>query len=204
MLKRELTRKAAHFMLILVPLAYYFLGKWPSLIIFASLATIIISLDFARRSNPKLNEMFVRIFGPILRDSEMDGSKLCGASWVALSACITFLLFKPEIAITAFSILIFSDGLAALIGKSVPSRPFFEKTISGSMSFFLIGIIVLLTCGAIFDTKTWFYVFGFFALFCVTIIEARPSLFNVDDGFTIPIGFSVIVTFFDLMWNYNY
>jgi dolichol kinase len=203
-MRRELSRKAAHFMLILVPITYYFLGKWPSLVIFSILATAIISLDYARRTNPQLNGIFLRIFGPILRDSEMDGSKLCGASWVALAACLNFLLFKPEIAITAFSIMVFSDGIAALVGKSMPSRPFFEKSLLGSVAFFLIGVIVIVTCGIIFDSKSWFYIFGFFALFCVTIVEARPSLFAIDDGFTIPIGYSTIVTFFDLMWNYNY
>jgi dolichol kinase len=203
-MKRELSRKAAHFLLILVPLAYYFLGKWPSLIIFAVLATAIVSLDYARRTNSKIQEIFLKLFSPILREHEMDGSKLCGASWVAIAACLNFFLFKPEIAITGFLILVFSDGFAALVGKALPSRPFYDKTLSGSATFFIVGAIILFTCGSIFDVRTWFYIFGFFALLCVTLMEARPNLFQVDDGFTIPIGFGAIMTFFDVMWNYSY
>jgi len=203
-MQREINRKIAHFLLILVPLSYYFLGKWPSLIVFSILTTVIVGLDFARRTDPNLNTLFVRIFGPILRDHELDGTRFCGASWVGLAACLNFFLFKAEIAITSFTILIFSDGLAAIVGKAVPSRSFFEKSRSGSLAFFIVGCVVLLTCGMIFDSKTWFYLFGLFALFCVTILEARPSLLDIDDGFVIPIFFSTIMTFFDLMWNYNY
>jgi dolichol kinase len=203
-MRQELLRKAVHFLLILIPLTYYFLGKWQSLIIFAILTALLVPLDYARRTSPKLNQIFLKFFSPILREHEKDGSRLCGASWVAMAACVNFFLFKPEIAITAFLILVFSDGIAPLVGKSIPSQPFFEKSLAGSSAFLISGLMVVISCGIFFDSKTWFYLFGFFALFCITVIEARPNLFNIDDGFTVPIGFSAIVTFFDLMWNYNY
>jgi dolichol kinase len=203
-MNKEIYRKAAHFLLVLVPLAYYSLGKWVSLIIFAVLTTAIVSLDYARRNNPKINEIFVKIFGPILRDHELDGTKLCGASWVALATCINFFLFKSEIAITSFLILVFSDGIAALVGKRFPIGQFFEKSFSGSMAFFVCGMIIILSCGLGFNVKAWFYIFGTFALICVTVLEARPSFTEIDDNFMIPIVFSAIMTFFDLMWNYNY
>jgi dolichol kinase len=203
-LKNEVYRKAFHILLILAPIAYYQLGKWLSLAIFASIATIVVSLDYARRSNPAVKTVFAKIFGIILREHELAGDKLCGASWVALAACINFLLFSPEIAVTAFSILVFSDAAAAIIGRKFPSRPFFEKTFNGAVAFFIVGLIVVVTCGALYHSRVWFYLFGLFALFSVTIIESRPSLLKVDDNFTIPIGFSVIMTTFDLMWNYSY
>jgi dolichol kinase len=203
-LTHEFYRKVLHLLLILIPLAYHHFGKWPTLMVLSPIATIVVSLDYFRRSNPKIKMIFAKIFAPILREHELDGDKLCGASFVALAACINFLLFKEEIAITSFLILIISDTLAALIGKSFPSQPFFEKSFIGSAAFFISGFIILLSCGAFFDSKAWFYLFGFFALFCVTIIEARPSFLKLDDNFTIPIVFSVIMTFFDILWNYSY
>lgn len=203
-MKQELYRKSLHLLLILIPIAYYELGKWQSMLIFAPATIFVVSLDYLRRHDPKIQMFFIKLFGPVLREHELVGDKLCGASWVGLATCINFLIFKEQIAITGFTILVISDLAAALVGKSVVSRPFFEKSLAGSTAFFVSGLIILFVCGAIFGARTWFYLFGLFALFCVTIIEARPSLIKIDDNFTIPIVFSVVMTFFDIVWNYNY
>ncbi len=203
-MRNELIRKALHFLLILVPIGYSLLGKWPSLIIFAILTSIIAIPDYLRRTNPKIKTIFAKIFGIILRPHELAGDKFCGATWVGIAACLNFLLFKKEIAVTGFIILVISDALAAIVGRNYPSRPFFEKSVSGAAAFAVSGFIILISCGIIFDSRPWFYIFGLFALFCVTMFESRPSFLQVDDNFTIPIGFGVIMTFFDIIWNYTY
>ena len=200
-LASESLRKSLHLLLIAVPLTYYFLGKWPTLAILAPVALITVTLDHLRQSKPKLNEFFIKILGPVLRKHELDGKKLCGASWVAMGAFVNFLLFKEVIAVTAFTILVVSDCLAALVGKAIVSKPFFEKSVAGSAAFAVSGLVVLIICGSIFGARPWFYIFGLFALFCVTMIEARPSLFNIDDNFAIPISFSLVMSFFDIIWN---
>jgi dolichol kinase len=202
--KHEVYRKSFHILLLIFPITYCFLGKWPSLIIFASLTTLVVSLDYFRRKNPKINNLFVKAFGLILRDSEKTGEKFCGASYVGIAACIVFLLFKKEFAVTAFAILAISDALASLIGTRYPSRPFFEKSINGSLAFGLSAFIILIVSGLFFHQTAWYYFFGTFAVFCVTMFEARPSFVEIDDNFIIPVGFATIITFFDLVLNYNY
>ncbi len=203
-MKHELFRKGLHFLLLLVPISYLVLGKWISLTIFSVLTTGIVSLDYMRRTNPKIQEIFVKIFGTILRPHEIDGGKLCGASWVGLAACLNFLIFKEEIAVTGFIIMVISDAAAAIVGRNFPSKPFFEKTVSGAAAFAATGFVILIICAIFFQAKFWFYLFGLFSLFCVTMFESRPSILKIDDNFTIPIGFSVIMTFFDIVWNYAY
>jgi len=201
---KEISRKCFHLLLLIIPFTYYRLGKWPSLEIFSVVTAIVVSIDYLRRKSPKIQNIFIKIFSPILREHELKGDKLCGASFVGLAACITFALFKSPIAITAFVILAISDTAASMIGKTFPSQPFFEKSFLGSAAFLVTGFVVLLSCGSFFDVKIWFYLFGFFALLCTTLIEARPSLFKLDDNFTIPVSFSTIMAFFDIIWNYSY
>jgi dolichol kinase len=203
-IKHEFYRKSFHLLLILIPIIYYNLGRLQSLMLLLPITAIVVGFDYCRRKNSAIQNIFVKIFQPILRPHEIDGNKLCGSSWVAIAASINFLLFKEEIAITSFMILVISDTAAALIGKNFPSRPFFEKSFFGSLAFFISGAVLIISCGMFFHARTWFYLFGSFALFCTTMIEARPSLFKIDDNFIIPISFSVIMTFFDLVWNYNY
>lgn len=202
-LRNELYRKILHFFLILVPVAYCYLGKWNSLAIFASISTVVVSLDYMRSRSPKIKIIFEKVFGVILRSHELEGGKLCGASYVAIATCVNFLFFKKEIAVTGFTILVISDAMAAIVGRNFPSGQFFEKSIAGATTFFVTGLIVLITCGMMFHVKPWFYVFGLLALFAVTIVESRPSLFQIDDNLTIPLGFSIIMTMFDVMWNYT-
>lgn len=203
-IRQELMRKALHLLLMAIPIAYLVFGKWLSVMIFAIIAMPVVTFDYLRRGSPKFNKIFVKIFQPVLRQHEIVGDKLCGASWVAMAACINFAIFKPETAVAAFMILVISDTAAALIGKAVISPPFFEKSFAGSLAFFISGFIVLIACGIGFHANFGFYFFGLFALACVTVIEARPSFLNIDDNFTIPLAFSLITSFFDIIWYYQW
>lgn len=200
-LKNELYRKILHVLLILIPISFCLLGKSLFLLIFVPIASIIVFLDKFRGKNQQINQLFLKIFSPILRQHELTGQKLCGASWVALAVIVNFAIFSKEIAVTSFVVLIICDAAAALVGKSVKSEPFFEKSIAGALAFLGSGVFVLIICGLIFDVRAWFYFFGLFALACTAIIESRPSLFKIDDNFTIPIAFSSILAFFDFAWN---
>lgn len=200
--KNELIRKFSHFFLILAPILYYHLGKWESLQIFAIITAVIVTLDYLRCNNERFKNILNKIFLPILREHEIKENKLSGASFAALGACVTFVLFKAEIAITAFMILVFSDSAAAIISQKFPSRPFFEKSLSGAIAFSSVGLMVLFSCGYFFDVNIWFYFFAIFSLACTTIIESRPSFLRIDDNFTIPVSFAVIMTVFDLIWNF--
>ena len=203
-LKNEIHCKIAHFSLILIPIIYCILGKWISLAIFAVPSIAVVLLDYMRRTNSAARDVFLRVFGTIIKPHEFDGDKFSSVSWVAFATCLNFLLFKDEIAVTAFVILVVSDAAAAIVGKNFSSPEFFEKTQNGSLAFLASGFLVLVICGVAFGSGFWFYLFGLFTLVAVTIVEARPSLIKVDDNFLIPISFSVIMTFFDIMWNYAY
>ena len=201
---REILRKSFHLLILLLPLAFYELGRWQALAIIAPIALVVGGVDYYRRKNIKLQFYFTKSFNSILRQHELSGEHFCGATWALAAASIIFLICSEEIAITAFVILAISDTFAAIIGRAFPSKPFFEKSTFGSAAFYISGLIVLFACGGMFDSRLWFYLFGFFALFCATIIEARPSFFGVDDNFSVPISFAAIMTVFDFMWNYSY
>ncbi len=201
---REMSRKLFHLLILIFPTCLVIFGKWKTLAFVAPIALVVIGTDYFRKKSPRLKLYFEKVFGKILRQHELTAEKLCGASWMLLAMCLIFTICSEEIAVTAFAILAISDSFAAIIGKSFISKPFFEKSTAGSLAFYLSGLIVLFVCGGMFHSRLWFYLFGFFALFCATIIEARPSFFDVDDNFSIPVSFASIMTVFDLMWNYNY
>lgn len=198
----EIKRKSLHLLLILIPILFCVLGKKVSLIIILPISVIVVYLDYYRSKNIKINNIFCKIFGNILRPHEQESNKLCGASYVAISASLNFLVFPKEIAVIGFTILVISDSLAAIIGKTIPSKPFFEKSFAGSAAFFISAILVTISLGLWFDVKILFYFFACLCALFVTMLEARPSILNIDDNFLIPTGFCLPMFLFNYMWNF--
>ncbi|MFT6331898.1 MAG: dolichol kinase [Lentimonas sp.] len=203
--KREVRRKIFHTTLImLLPAIYIFLTKNQMLSILIPTSVLMILADFIRQKNPRFRLLFNLIFGKIMRQKELSKNGWVGSSATSLSALIIFIISPKIIAICAFSILAISDALAALIGKRITSRPFFEKSLAGSLSFGFSALLILIICGTLSSQGIGYYLFGFFAVLATTIIEARPSLLKLDDNLSIPLVFGVIMVFFSLVWNLNY
>lgn len=203
-MKQEIRRKIFHMLILLIPASYHFLGKWQSLVIIAPICTLVFLLDYFRSKNSKLNEFFVKFFNPILREKEKKAEILCGATYLLLATCVCFFFFKKEFVITAFVILAISDALASLVGKSIKSKEFFEKSRAGSIAFFVSALVVMISFAIILDAKLWFYFFGIITVSFVTLIEARPSFVEIDDNFSIPFSFCAFMTFFDIVINYSF
>lgn len=201
-LTKELYRKSFHILLIIIPISFCYLEKKVSMMILLTLCFIVVGLDYYRRKNNKIQQLFIKFFSKILRPHEIDGQKLCGASFVFLSASLTFGLLPKVIAVTGFVILAISDTLASLVGKSIKSQPFFDKTFAGSMAFFISAFVVVIINGIIFKTSFLFYFFGFFCALLTTLVEARSGLFELDDNFLIPVSFGFTMGVFNYMWNF--
>ena len=196
----EIKRKIFHLFILSIPFLFYYCGK-KILILFFAVSGLALAIDYSRRKSNLVQKYFLMIFKPLLRESELDGSKLCSTSYLAIATCTTFTIFKPSIAIISFFILAISDASASLIGKSIKSEPFFEKSFYGSLTFAVTAIIIAIAGGVFFNASWLYYIFAIFSALAITVIEARPSLFNLDDNLSIPVGFAMLITFFDLMWN---
>jgi len=200
----EIKRKSFHLLILLYPLIFYFLGRKISLLIFVPTTAALYMLEKYRHKNLQIKFWFEKIFGKIMRPHEFEENAMTGATYGLMAACLIFAISSEKIIIAAFLILAISDSIASIVGKSLPSKPFFEKSFAGSAAFYLSGLIIIFGVGAFYNANFWFFAFGILCLVAATIIEARPSLFKVDDNFTIPVSFAVTMTVFDWMWNYTY
>ncbi len=200
-IKQEFYRKIFHFFLFLIPIFFIKLGKAQFLTIFIPISLIVILIDYYRCKFDKLNQITAKFFKVIMRDKEINQKKLSGMSWVFGGASLNFLIFDQIIAVTGFCILIFADAMAAIIGKSIKSPPFYEKSRAGSLAFFTTSILVILISGLYFDCRLPFYFFAIFIAMFITFIEAYPSFFIVDDNLSIPITFGICMTLLNFMWH---
>jgi dolichol kinase len=191
--KDELVRKLIHLTSLSIPIVYYFLPKTTAAIILGALAGFALTLDLARFFLPEVGKIFYKFFGFLLRRHEVDEKKknLNGATYVLISAFLGVLIFPKVIFITAFSILIIGDTMAALIGRKFGKHKFLFKSLEGTSAFFISSCIVVL-----FTPKIGYfyeeYIIGFIIAFIGAIVENISSSF-VDDNFSIPFSVGFIM-----------
>lgn len=187
----ELVRKLIHLCSLSIPVIYYFIPRIDAVITLAIITFSAIVLDLARHFHPSIGKIFYKIFGFLLRRHEVDEKKknLNGATYVFISALICVIIFPKVFFITAFSILIISDSLAALIGRKFGKHKFLLKSFEGTLAFFISASIVVIFTPKIEGLPVE-YLIGIISAFVGAIVE-NISFGFFDDNLSIPISVSL-------------
>ena len=187
----EVIRKAIHFCSLSIPIIYYFIARHDAILILSVLCFSALVLDLGRHANPSLSKVFHSLFGFMLRKHELDSKKknLNGATYVFISALICVIIFPKVLFITAFSILIISDSLAALIGRKFGRHKFLLKSFEGTLTFFISASIVIFFTPKVANLPME-YVIGIIAAAVGAIVE-NISFGWADDNLSIPLSIGV-------------
>jgi len=185
--KDELVRKLIHLFSLSIPIIYYFIPRSDAILILGILTGVALFIDLGRYLSASFGNVFYNFFGFLLRKHEIDKSKrnLNGATYVLMSALICVIVLPKVIFVTAFSILIISDSVAALIGRKFGKTKFLSKSLEGTLAFFISAIIVILFTPKLTGSATE-YLIGFFAALIGGIVE-NISFGFADDNLSIPI-----------------
>lgn len=189
----EVVRKLIHLCSLSIPIIYYFITKNSAIIILSAITTFAITVDLARYFSPSTGKLFYKIFGFLLRKHEVDSQKknLNGATYVFISALICVIIFPKIFFITAFSILIISDSLAALIGRKFGRHKFLSKSLEGTLTFFISAIIVVFFTPKIEGLAAEYFI-GIAAAAIGAIVE-NISFGFADDNLAIPISIGAVM-----------
>jgi dolichol kinase len=192
----EIVRKGIHLFSLCIPIIYFFISQQFALCLLLPITAVCISVDMTRYYFPSVSRWFYRWFGWLLRRHETDTNqkRLTGASNVLISASLCVLLFPKVIALNAFTILIISDTISALIGRRFGRHRFLAKSLEGSLAFFISAVIVIAIAPKVNRLPTE-YVIGIIAAAIGTVVEALPI--RIDDNLTIPLAVG-----FSLWWLY--
>lgn len=190
--RHELVRKAIHLTSLSIPVIYFFISKQLALTLLIPMTAAFIIVDVARYYFAPVSEWFYRWFGWLLRRHEQDEKKkrLNGATNVLISACLCVLLFPKLITVTAFAILIVSDSTSALVGRRFGKRRFFDKSLEGSIAFFVSAVLVVFVAPKV-AFHPLEYVIGIVAAGVGAIVEAISM--KVDDNISIPIAVGLVM-----------
>ena len=179
--RNEIYRKTIHLFASVIPLAYYMVipDQWLAILIMLAFSVLSITIEICRNRLPKFKIIFNYYFHYFLRDHESKG-EITGATWLLIGSCITIVLFPKEIAVPALLFLTVGDTFAAIVGITFPMGRIKGKTISGSLSGFVLSLSVILP--VMHDTNPDVLILGGFT---AMLIELLPI--PVDDNLTIPL-----------------
>ena len=177
--QRELLRKSLHLIVIIFPLLLLEFGKVVCLPYFLTISLLFIALDISRLKFTQVEELYNKFFAIVTKDYEQ--SKLTSASYVFLALLITTFLFNESIAAAGLIIMILADPMASLFGRVFGNFKLVgNKTIEGSIAFFIAASIVLLSLG-----------FSAYHVIVVALGSSCIELFSqkikVDDNLLIPL-----------------
>ncbi len=184
----ELVRKLIHLFSLSIPIIYFFISRGEAILILSILTAVALVLDLTRHLSPSVGNVFYKYFGFLLRKHELDSSKknLNGATYVFISALICVILFPKVLFITAFTILIISDTMAALIGRKFGKHKFLSKSLEGTLAFFISASIVVFLTPKMENLPAE-YLIGLIAAAVGAIVE-NISFGFADDNLAIPIS----------------
>ncbi|MGD9486916.1 MAG: diacylglycerol/polyprenol kinase family protein [Calditrichaceae bacterium] len=182
----EIKRKLIHISITVIPLMYlYLFSREQILIISVFLTAGFLFADVLRIFSNRAGKYFLLIFSGLLRADET-GRKITGATWLFTGITLTIALFPKEVAIPAILIVTLADPVAALTGKTFGSRRILNKTVEGSVGFFLTALLILL----IYHSYNWM---APVTAFILTLVELFPL--GLNDNLALPMITAILLTF---------
>jgi dolichol kinase len=117
--RQELGRKALHAATAVIPVGWAAgVPKAAVVGLLGALAAIAVLVEVGRRASPPLQELFLRLVGPLLRPHEANGA-IAGATWMFGAYLSAALVAPPSVAVVAMWAVSAGDGAAAVVGRVV-------------------------------------------------------------------------------------
>jgi dolichol kinase len=174
----EIFRKLIHLGAIAIPVIYYFLDKKIILVLMALGLILSLLLDYIRIFGDEHSKKFVhKYLGIMIRSKE--SKDFIGATYILSGSIISILLFDKYIAMAGIAFIVVGDTAGAIIGRLWGRVRFRNKSLEGSVSFFLACCLVSLFIPGI---PYWIKIVG---AFTATIVEALT--FHIDDNLIVPV-----------------
>ena len=164
------------------------LPERPYMLLLGGGALLSLALDAARPRIGLLNRLFLRLWGPILKESE--ATAITGATWFLIAAFFAFYFYGPQTAVPVLLFVAVGDPAAALVGARSPGPRFWGKSPAGAAAFIAAALAVWAVLSAAgFGGWSWAIVI---AILVAAAVEIAPL--PLDDNLTVPLISGAVLT----------
>lgn len=192
---QEFSRKLVHLSSLWMAVFIYAFPPIVSQWFFGGLLATVILIELLRMQGGWFTHFVNSHFKFIMRDHEkvasFDIRALTGSFYFVLSVFLAVILFDKYVAIAGLVVMIFSDTMAALIGKAFGRHRIkgTQKTIEGGLAFFATTLVILL----------WLTPLSLAAVALASLVLAIVEIYShrlyIDDNLSITLGTCVMIVF---------
>lgn len=187
----EYNRKMFHMLIMIFPLIYILISKLWMILICLPILGVILYLDITRHYEYKVRNFIDTFFKKFIRVEESSGSfNLSGASYMIFGVFLSTVLFSKELAIASMMILAIADCVAALVGVNVGRYMINQKSLEGSIAFFMISVVVSILCYFFIGLNSSILTI-LIASFVTTIVELYSKQIKINDNLLIPLVYGI-------------
>ncbi len=189
----HIERKLTHFLGVMgMVILHAFSPAWLAWVILLGISLPLMTLDFLRLKNDRLNQWMPKIFGLIMRRKELH--HITGTTYLFLGTILIFFFFPPPIVTLSLLFLACADPLASYIGIRFGSVKLLgKKTFEGTFAAFVVCTLIALIYyhhnKLMLDH--WF-IAALFSGLIGALTELIP-LAKIDDNFTQPVLNSLLL-----------
>jgi dolichol kinase len=178
---------------IVFPVLYYFTpNKIIVEMLILYLLGIMTTLEVMRYISPSLWRTIVEHSKGILKVRE---GMITGTTALLISNVVVIAFFNKQVAIVSLVYMLFGDAAASIIGTKYGKVKIGDKTLEGSLSFFITVMILAL----IFSQWTGIHIHLIILIFgaiAATVTEALPLAIN--DNLTVALAAAIVMQIFTL------
>ena len=188
---REVRRKVIHLSSILIPLVFGYVSFTSFILLFCIIYGLWVFIDMQRRVKPQVQALLKHYLGDVFRPEE--AQTFSGATHLGLGVLLTTVFFDHKTAIMALTILAVCDSVASLVGEKYGHIKIGNKTLEGSLAFFISGMVIICLFIWGFGYKAIFLWENIFALIATTFAELYSQKLKMNDNVLIPLVYSLSV-----------
>lgn len=184
----EILRKAVHLGSIVFPVAAVVFDRTELVLALAAISLALLLFDYLKARNEPFKNLFLAVFGRMLRHREEQGG-MTASTIVVASAALTILLFRTEIAVAALVFLSLGDSAAALVGRHFGRIELVSgRTLEGSLAAFNTCLLASIGLMALRPSMGWNLTPA--ALMAGALAATLAELFELplDDNLRIPLA----------------
>lgn len=187
-LKQEISRKLIHLSSFWIVGMIYFVPRTWCIVVLSLLSAFVLISEYEvyKRTASFFARTYKFLFSRILREQEKDISfHYSGAPYVLIASLILVIVMQKPVAMFSLCVLLLSDTMAALVGRSIGQHKLIgKKTWEGTIAFLCTGFLICL----LFE---WSFGLPIHLLFLGVCLGCLGDLFNchihIDDNLSIPI-----------------
>jgi len=183
LIQNEYKRKGIHLFALSIPVGYWLVPESIALLVLIPITLISIGFDFIRVLDLPGHRILDYLFGPMLREHEE--ADLTGGSYILFASTLSIFLFSKPIALAAIGFIILGDISSALIGRKYGKVTFGDKTLEGSLGFFVACLVVIVVI------PDFPLLIGVAGALIATFVEALDLA--VDDNLLVPVISGVVM-----------